>query len=80
MYDGLYAIYGDSESDIAAGDFEDGAADPFFDVKEDYGKTRVTVFEDQDLDNGNVIVFCLKVADKDGNDDVYYAAYEIVVD
>ena len=80
VYDGLYAIYGDSESDIAAGDFEDGAADPFFDVKEDYGKTRVTVFEDQDLDNGNVIVFCLKVADKDGNDDVYYAAYEIVVD
>ena len=80
VYDGLYAIYADSESDIAAGDFEDGAATGFFDVKDDYGKTRVTVFEDQDLDNGNVIVFCLKVADKDGNDDIYYAAYEIVVD
>ena len=42
--------------------------------------TRLTVFENQDLDDGNVIVICLINYDANGNADYYYAAYEIVVD
>ena len=67
---GLYVIYGDNESDISASDFE--VADKF----EDWTGTRLTVFENQDLDDGNVIVICLEGTDGD----TYYAAYEIVVD
>ena len=69
--DGLYVIYGDNESDISASDFE--VADKFDEWTDD---TRLTVFEDQDLDDGNVIVICLEGTDGD----TYYAAYEIVVD
>ena len=68
---GLYVIYGDNESDISASDFE--VADKFDEWTDD---TRLTVFEDQDLDDGNVIVICLEGTDGD----TYYAAYEIVVD
>ena len=68
---GLYVIYGDNESDISASDFE--VADEFAEWTDD---TRLTVFEDQDLDDGNVIVICLEGTDGD----TYYAAYEIVVD
>ena len=68
---GRYAIYGDNESDISASDFE--VADKFDEWTDD---TRLTVFEDQDLDDGNVIVICLEGTDGD----TYYAAYEIVVD
>ena len=69
--DGLYVIYGDNESDISASDFE--VADKFDEWTDD---TRLTVFENQDLDDGNVIVICLEGTDGD----TYYAAYEIVVD
>ena len=69
--DGLYVIYGDNESDISASDFE--VADEFAEWTTD---TRLTVFENQDLDDGNVIVICLEGTDGD----TYYAAYEIVVD
>ena len=68
---GLYVIYGDNESDISASDFE--VADEFAEWTTD---TRLTVFENQDLDDGNVIVICLEGTDGD----TYYAAYEIVVD
>ena len=68
---GLYVIYGDNESDISASDFE--VADKFDEWTDD---TRLTVFENQDLDDGNVIVICLEGTDGD----TYYAAYEIVVD
>ena len=69
--DGLYVIYGDNESDISASDFE--VADKFDEWTDD---TRLTVFKNQDLDDGNVIVICLEGTDGD----TYYAAYEIVVD
>ena len=65
-----YAIYSDSESNITAKDL-DGEDDILAETTE----ARVTVFKGQDLDDGNVIVFQVKVGT-----DTYYAAYEIVVD
>ena len=80
---GFYAIYGDSESDIDTDDFEanNAVADPFED-QIGFGFApgdRQIVFGDadvQDLDDGNVIVIGLELA----NGDWAYAAYEIVVD
>ena len=80
---GCYAIYGDSESDIDTDDFEanNAVADPFED-QIGFGFApgdRQIVFGDadvQDLDDGNVIVIGLELA----NGDWAYAAYEIVVD
>ena len=71
-----YAIYNDVDSDISADDLTDGAVSDFdeFEVDED-GNGRLQVFKNQDLDYGNVIVFFLTV-----DDEVYYAAYEIVED
>ena len=80
---GYYAIYGDSQSDISATDFESAnpVADPFED-QIGFGFApgdRQIVFGNpdvQDLDDGNVIVIGLELA----NGDWAYAAYEIVVD
>ena len=71
-----YAIYSNSDSDISANDYADTDV---IDLPADYDGENVTIFpvgnQVQDLDDGNVIVIFLEV---DG--DIYYAAYEIVVD
>ena len=71
-----YAIYNNSDSDISANDYADAE---LIDIPANYNGEDVTVFpvdgDVQDLDDGNVIVIFLEV---DG--DIYYAAYEIVVD
>ena len=72
-----YAIYSNSDSDISANDYSDAEV---VELGDDYvAGDNVTIFpvgsRVQDLDDGNVIVIFLT----DG-DDIYYAAYEIVVD
>ena len=72
-----YAIYSSSDSDISADDYSD--AEPIEFAADYEAGDNVTIFpvgnRVQDLDDGNVIVIFLT----DG-DDIYYAAYEIVVD
>ena len=77
MDDVRYAIYSNSDSDISANDYSDAEV---VELGDDYvAGDNVTIFpvgsRVQDLDDGNVIVIFLT----DG-DDIYYAAYEIVVD
>ena len=72
-----YAIYSNSDSDISANDYSDAEV---VELGDNYvAGDNVTIFpvgdRVQDLDDGNVIVIFLT----DG-DDIYYAAYEIVVD
>ena len=84
---GQYVIYADNKSDISSTDFG-ATADTFVewigdDIMvdgEDSGEdvaadARLTVFANQDLDDGNVIV--IRVVD---GGVAYYAAYQIVVD
>ena len=72
-----YAIYSSSDSDISADDYSE--AEPIEFAADYEAGDNVTIFpvgnRVQDLDDGNVIVIFLT----DG-DDIYYAAYEIVVD